>query len=363
MELVGALDELPFDVHVRRDDRMVLYATRGADPFAISVHAREGLELYVPVPDGDALRGALLGSLAGTLGRAPGPPPDGSDAAHERLGRVMAFATALLASCYAPGGPPSRAALTSALDAVDLLTHALVEDVGLRNQILRLDPALLSEAAAVPQVERASNWQARRAQRVREHGHRGSPDRADEPWVNPTLLLRGIVVLAMALALAGEIGAPLGTSLLDLGRGAALLDLGMAHLALDSPGRSGPAALDRHRRRRHVLVGPELVERVLGERPPFGRFLAGHHERFDGSGYPRAVSGSALEPSVALVGCADAAVALLAPRSGGAMPRSAALRIAPYAFRGRFQDELILALVAVLAGDGSGPDRQPIVLA
>lgn len=363
VELVAALDGLPFDVHVRRHDHMVLYATRGADPFAISVHAREGLELYVEAADADELRGALLGSLVKTLGHGYGPPPSGSDAARERFRGVMTFALALLAPCYAPEGGSSPVAFSSALRAVDLLTHALVEDPALRNQILRLDPALLSEAAALPRPERSRYRRVPLGGHARPASRREPSARTGVPWVDPTLPVRGIVVLAMALALASAIGVPSGARLLDLGRGAALLDLGMAHLALASPGRSGHAALDRYRRRRHVLVGPEIVERVLGERPRFGRFLAGHHERVDGSGYPRAIAGSALDPEVALVGLADAAVALIAPRTGGAMSWSAALKIAPIAFRGRFADDLLLALVAVLDGERYGRERQPIVLA
>ena len=67
LDLVASLPHLPFPVYLRRDDRMVLYASPGADPRAILGHARSGLEVHVPSTDARVLRELLVVLFARAL--------------------------------------------------------------------------------------------------------------------------------------------------------------------------------------------------------------------------------------------------------------------------------------------------------
>ena len=91
----------------------------------------------------------------------------------------------------------------------------------------------------------------------------------------------------------------------DLGR------LGVSNAIWDKPGGLTPAELER------VRICPYLTERMLA-RPEalarLGRVAALHHERLDGSGYPRGLAGGAIEPAARLLAAADVYQATREPR-------------------------------------------------
>ena len=83
----------------------------------------------------------------------------------------------------------------------------------------------------------------------------------------------------------------------DLGR------LGVANHIWDKPGPLSHAELER------VRLYPHLTERMLAFSPPLaplGALAALHHERLDGSGYPRGLAGDAISIAGRLLGAADA---------------------------------------------------------
>ena len=91
----------------------------------------------------------------------------------------------------------------------------------------------------------------------------------------------------------------------DLGR------LGVSNAIWDKPG--GLTSSERERVRLH----PYLTARMLassGALAPLGAIAVQHHERLDGSGYPRGLSGDALTPSGRLLAAADAYHAMTEPR-------------------------------------------------
>jgi HD-GYP domain-containing protein (c-di-GMP phosphodiesterase class II) len=91
----------------------------------------------------------------------------------------------------------------------------------------------------------------------------------------------------------------------DLGR------LGVSNAVWDKP-----AALTPHEWER-VRLHPYLTERMLASAhalAPAGALAAQHHERLDGSGYPRGLSGDALSPAVRLLTAADCYHAMREPR-------------------------------------------------
>ena len=91
----------------------------------------------------------------------------------------------------------------------------------------------------------------------------------------------------------------------DLGR------LGVPNTIWDKHGALTEAEVER------VRMHPYLTERMLAFSPalaPLGSIAVQHHERLDGSGYPRGLSGFALSPAGRILAAADSYRAWLEPR-------------------------------------------------
>ena len=91
----------------------------------------------------------------------------------------------------------------------------------------------------------------------------------------------------------------------DLGR------LGVSNAIWDKRGTLTAAELER------VRLHPYLTERMLASSPalaPLGAIAVQHHERLDGSGYPRGLSGDAITPAGRILAAADAYHAMTEPR-------------------------------------------------
>jgi HD-GYP domain-containing protein (c-di-GMP phosphodiesterase class II)/DNA-binding CsgD family transcriptional regulator len=91
----------------------------------------------------------------------------------------------------------------------------------------------------------------------------------------------------------------------DLGR------LGVSNAIWDKQGALTPGELER------VRLHPYLTERMLASSDalaPLGAIAVQHHERLDGSGYPRGLSGDALTPPGRVLAAADAYRAMIEPR-------------------------------------------------
>lgn len=91
----------------------------------------------------------------------------------------------------------------------------------------------------------------------------------------------------------------------DLGR------LGVSNAIWDKPGRLTHAEFER------VRLHPYLTERILASSPtlaPLGALAVEHHERLDGSGYPRGLVGNALSPASRILAVADAYRTRVEPR-------------------------------------------------
>jgi HD-GYP domain-containing protein (c-di-GMP phosphodiesterase class II) len=91
----------------------------------------------------------------------------------------------------------------------------------------------------------------------------------------------------------------------DLGR------LGVSNAIWDKPGPLTAPELER------VRLHPYLTERMLASSPALaalGAIAVQHHERLDGSGYPRGLAGDALTPAGRILAAADAYQAMTQPR-------------------------------------------------
>jgi HD-GYP domain-containing protein (c-di-GMP phosphodiesterase class II) len=104
------------------------------------------------------------------------------------------------------------------------------------------------------------------------------------------------------------------SALRQLRRAALLHDLGKLSISnriLDKPG-----PLDDQERRR-LTHHPLLAEQILGQVSTFGEVAivaAAHHERLDGSGYPRGLAGDALTDQMRVLAVADVYEALTSDR-------------------------------------------------
>ena len=91
----------------------------------------------------------------------------------------------------------------------------------------------------------------------------------------------------------------------DLGR------LGVSNAIWDKPGPLTEAETER------VRLHPYLTDRMLARVSALGRsreIAARHHERLDGSGYPRGLTAASLTPADRLLAAADAYHAMTEPR-------------------------------------------------
>jgi HD-GYP domain-containing protein (c-di-GMP phosphodiesterase class II) len=92
----------------------------------------------------------------------------------------------------------------------------------------------------------------------------------------------------------------------DLGR------LGVSNSIWDKPGPLTPAETERAR------LHPYLTDRMLAGVPALARsrkLAANHHERLDGSGYPRGIGATQLTPADRLLAAADVYHAMTEPRA------------------------------------------------
>jgi HD-GYP domain-containing protein (c-di-GMP phosphodiesterase class II) len=117
---------------------------------------------------------------------------------------------------------------------------------------------------------------------------------------------------------AAQVGAALGLSpgrLRDLAIGGLLHDIGklaVPDAILKKPGPLSEA--EYHVVMQHVFTGEALLRELGGFSPMVHRLVRGHHERFDGSGYPRAVAGDPIPVDVAILAVCDVYDALISER-------------------------------------------------
>lgn len=110
----------------------------------------------------------------------------------------------------------------------------------------------------------------------------------------------------------------LSKSAVGIVRQAAVLhDIGKVHIPneiLTHPGKLDAASMALLRS--HALRGEEILQRFPGRSMREVATLTGtHHERFDGSGYPRGLSGHAIPLGARIIAVCDAFDAMTAARS------------------------------------------------
>jgi putative nucleotidyltransferase with HDIG domain len=104
-------------------------------------------------------------------------------------------------------------------------------------------------------------------------------------------------------------------SLKALCQGGLLLDVGKTKIPMDllkKPGKLTYEEMDQVRS--HVEFGVELVKEIKGIDPRVIDMVATHHERYDGSGYPKGLKGSQISVFGRMAGIIDSYVAMTSER-------------------------------------------------
>ncbi|HEY1275657.1 MAG TPA: HD-GYP domain-containing protein [Thermoleophilaceae bacterium] len=121
-------------------------------------------------------------------------------------------------------------------------------------------------------------------------------------------------VALLAVQVGEELGLP-PSRLRYLAMGGLLHDIGK--LSVPDAILQKPAALDEHEFaviQGHPELGCELVNELGGFHPQVSRLVLDHHERLDGSGYPRGMKGEELDLETRVMGVCDVYDALMSTR-------------------------------------------------
>ncbi len=157
--------------------------------------------------------------------------------------------------------------------------------------------------------------------------------------------------------LAVEVGERLGlsaTRLRDLAIGGLLHDVGK--LTIPAAILQKPGQLDHDEFeviKRHPEQGRELLEELGGFTAGVTHLVLDHHERLDGSGYPRGLKGDALHLETRILAVCDVYDALVSPRVyRGAWSSERALHLLREESGTAFDPRCVAALVSVVSFDG-----------
>jgi HD-GYP domain-containing protein (c-di-GMP phosphodiesterase class II) len=156
---------------------------------------------------------------------------------------------------------------------------------------------------------------------------------------------RGVAELAAAAA--RQCGFP-AADVIALRRAGLLHDLGRVGVSAGIWGKPGPLTDGEWER---VRLHPYYTERVFSRSPalsPLGAMAALHHERLDGSGYHRRLSGSQLPPAARILAAADAYHAMTEPRPHrpAYTPEAAAAEVCREVQAGRLDREAVNAILS-----------------
>lgn len=88
--------------------------------------------------------------------------------------------------------------------------------------------------------------------------------------------------------------------------------IGIRDAVLNKPGKLTPVEYEHVKE--HVFIGMEILS-PLGHLGPVLRFVADHHERWDGTGYPQGLSGEAISIGGRILAAVDAFDAITSKRS------------------------------------------------
>ena len=162
-------------------------------------------------------------------------------------------------------------------------------------------------------------------------------------------------VAALAVGVGEQLDLP-ATRLRALSIGGLLHDIGKLSVPdaiLQKPGPLDDAEFEIVKQ--HPGNGAELLIELGGFDESVARLVLGHHERLDGTGYPRALRGEDLDLETRILAVCDVYDALVSPRVyRAAWPQSRALSLLQESAT-EFDPRCVSALTRLLAADGAAP--------
>ena len=155
---------------------------------------------------------------------------------------------------------------------------------------------------------------------------------------------RGVAALAASAALRAGLGEPAAAELRRAGLLHDVGRIGVSNAVWDKPGPLSETEMER------VRMHPYLTQRTFSRSPrlaALAEVAAAHHERLDGSGYPRALAGGALSPEARILAAADAYQAMieLRPHRPARSPEDAARQLREEVRRGRIDADAVDAVL------------------
>ena len=155
---------------------------------------------------------------------------------------------------------------------------------------------------------------------------------------------RGVALLAESAALRAGLGEPAAAELRRAGLLHDVGRIGVSNAVWDKPGALSETEMER------VRMHPYLTQRTFSRSPrlaALAEVAAAHHERLDGSGYPRGLAGGALSPEARILAAADAYQAMgeLRPHRPARSPEDAARQLREEVRRGRLDADAVDAVL------------------
>jgi HD-GYP domain-containing protein (c-di-GMP phosphodiesterase class II) len=165
---------------------------------------------------------------------------------------------------------------------------------------------------------------------------------------------RGVAALAASAALRAGLGEAAAAELRRAGLLHDVGRLGVSNTVWDKPGALSETEMER------VRMHPYLTQRTFSRSPrlaALAEVAAAHHERLDGSGYPRGLAGGALSPEARILAAADVYQAMSEPRPHrpALSPEDAARQLREEVSGGRLDRD---AVDAVLGASGHRVPRR-----
>lgn len=133
------------------------------------------------------------------------------------------------------------------------------------------------------------------------------------------LYRHAVACAVMCAAMGRQMGLPRG-SLLTLAMGGALLDIGKTRTPSDLLQRTSALTLssgELHQLRRHVEYSLEIISKADPDNSQLSELVAAHHERHNGSGYPRGLAANSIPVLARIAAIVDMYDAMISERSYG----------------------------------------------
>jgi putative nucleotidyltransferase with HDIG domain len=171
-------------------------------------------------------------------------------------------------------------------------------------------------------------------------------------------------VLALALDVGHELGLD-ARAQRDLEFGALLHDIGKLRVPdeiINKPGKLDPAEWAIIKR--HPVDGQEMLDRIGGVLADVGLVVRGHHERWDGDGYPDGLVGTAIPLAARIICACDAYSAMTTNRPyRGAMPIEDALEELRTCSGSQFDPAIVEAVDRVVRRENRTPQISTLLAA